>query len=93
VTDIPAQEILQVAQRYGATSVRVFGSHARGQARPDSDLDLLVEVDESATLFSLLSMEHELEQLLGIPVEVLTAEDIHPLDRDQVLREAEPLVA
>jgi predicted nucleotidyltransferase len=93
IADLPAKEILEIARRYGATSVKVFGSRARGDARPDSDLDLLVEVVDGTSLFDLINMQDALGELLGIKVEVVTMAALHPVLKDDILREAKPLFA
>ena len=93
IADLPAQEILQIARRYGATSIKVFGSRARGDAGPDSDLDLLVEVGEETSLLEVIGMRNALADLLGIKVEVVTLGGLHPMLRDEILREAKPLDA
>ena len=64
--------ILELATRHGARNVRVFGSMARGEARPDSDVDFLVDVEPGRTLLDVIGLEQDLEALLGRPVEVLT---------------------
>ena len=87
------RQIMDIATQHGAISVRIFGSRSRGDARPDSDLDLLVEVAPGTTLFDLIRMETNLSDLLGIDVEVVTVGGLHPRMRDEVLREARPLVA
>lgn len=91
--DLPTAEILKIVARHGVTQARVFGSRARGDGRPNSDLDLLVDVAPGTSLFDLLEAQHELQELLGIPVEVLTQGELHPRLRDQILEEARPLVA
>ncbi|MGH2752546.1 MAG: nucleotidyltransferase family protein [Actinomycetota bacterium] len=91
--DLPAKKILRIASHYGVTSARVFGSRARGDARPTSDLDLLVNVRPETSLYDLLQVQLELQELLGIAVEVLTEADLHPRLRDRILRESRPLVA
>ena len=53
--DLPVAEILRVAHEHGATSVRVFGSRARGDSTPDSDLDLLVRLDPKRSLLELIA--------------------------------------
>ena len=81
----------QIAQRYGVRDLRVFGSRARGEARPDSDLDLLVDPMPGATLFDLGELQQELEALLGVPVDLLTPGDLPPGFRARVLAEATPV--
>lgn len=79
------EEIRRVAARHGASNVRVFGSAARGDDWEDSDIDLLVDLDEDADLFSLVRLERELSQLLGIDVDVIPASAV---DEEEVLAEA-----
>lgn len=78
-------EIRAAAAASGASEVRVFGSVARGEERPGSDVDLLVDLEPGRTLFDLAALEERLEQLLGRPVQVATAREL----RDSVRREAE----
>jgi len=84
-------EILRLCARYGARNVRIFGSAARGQADERTDLDLLVEMEPGRSLFDLGGLQHELEQLLGCPVDVVTERGLKARIRDRVLREAVPL--
>jgi hypothetical protein len=86
-----SREILEVARRHGARRVRVFGSYARGQHRPDSDIDLLVELEPGRDLFDLVELKQELEERLHRRVDVLTEQSLSPYIRDEVLREARPL--
>ena len=89
---LPIQEILEVARRNGATSVSVFGSRARGDARPDSDLDLLIDITPRTSLFDLGRMQVELTELVGVRVDVVTVGSLRSRARDEILREARPLV-
>ncbi|MBI3694639.1 MAG: nucleotidyltransferase family protein [Acidobacteria bacterium] len=82
------EEILRIAALYGARNVRVFGSVARGEAGPDSDLDLLVEMAPGRSLLDLIAVEQDLEDLLGRKVDVLTEAAVSPYMREAVLREA-----
>lgn len=65
-------EILALAQRYGASNVRVFGSVARGEATPDSDVDLLVHFQAGTSLFELSALWQDLRDLLGYEVNLLS---------------------
>jgi len=79
-------EILAAVARHGASNVRVYGSVARGEARPDSDIDLLVDMDQGRSLLDLAGLHLELEDLLGFPVEIGT--DVKPRLRERVHAEA-----
>ncbi len=83
--------ILRLARRHGARDVRVFGSVARGEATPDSDLDLLVTFEPSRSLLDRIALIQDLEDALGVPVDVVTENGLHPLIRDEILRQARPL--
>jgi len=85
------REILALAQQYGARNVRVFGSAARGEARPDSDLDFLVEMEPGRSLFDLGGLLYELQELLGVEVDVVTEDGLRQRIRKQVIDEAVPL--
>ena len=85
------EEILQVAKRHGVTRVRVFGSMARGDAVPESDVDLLVDVGPNPSPWFPGGLVADLEQLLGRPVQVITERGLDVLLRDRVLAEAVPL--
>lgn len=83
--------IYSAASRYRAANPRVFGSVLRGDDGEGSDLDLLVDVLPGATLFDLGGLQAELEYLLGVHVDVLTAKDLPATFRDLVLAEAKPV--
>ena len=85
------EQILEVARRHGVTRVRVFGSTARGEADPQSDVDLLVEVGPEPTPWFPGGLVAELEELLGRRVQVITERGLDGLLRDRVLQEAVPL--
>lgn len=90
---LPIDDILRAAEDAGATNVRVFGSRARGDAQPDSDLDLLMAFPRGTTLFDLAGLKLSLEDLLGVEVDIFTEGSLHPLLKEQILAEARPLVA
>lgn len=77
--------------RFKAVNPRVFGSTARGADGEDSDLDILVDALPGTTLFDLGGLQCELEELLGVRVEVLTPGDLPEKMREHVLAEAQPL--
>ncbi len=83
--------IMSIAGRHGVTGIRVFGSFARGEERPDSDLDLLIEVGPARTPFFPSGLIADLEAELGRRIEVTTKSALHPRLREEVLREAVPL--
>ena len=70
----------ELARRYGITSLRVFGSRARGDNREDSDIDVLIEAEKPYRfdLLSLIALEQEMSEDLGIPVDLILDEDLKP---------------
>jgi predicted nucleotidyltransferase len=85
------REILDLAARHGARNIRVFGSVARGDDRPDSDVDLLVDVEPGRTLLNVIAFEQDLQELLGRRVDVLTEGGLSPYLRERILGEAASL--
>jgi uncharacterized protein len=84
-------EILRIAARYGASNVRVFGSVARGEAGPESDVDLLVEFEPATSLLEHIALLQDLEDILSRKVDVVNEKALHHFVRDRVLREATPI--
>jgi predicted nucleotidyltransferase len=80
--------VREAAGRFRTANLRVFGSALHGEDQDGSDLDLLVDALPGATLFDLGGLQVELEELLGVPVDLLTPGDLPPKFRDQVLAEA-----
>lgn len=89
--ELDRQAILEIAGRHGVRGVRLSGSFLRGQQKPDSDLDLLVEFESGRDLFDLIELKQELESRLHRRVDVLTEKGLSPYIREEVLREARPL--
>jgi predicted nucleotidyltransferase len=81
-------EILRLANKYGARNIRIFGSLARGEADTDSDLDLLVTMEEGRTLLDLVGLWQDLEELLGRKVDVTSDGGLSPHLRERILAEA-----
>ena len=89
--ELKREEILCIAARHGASNVRVFGSVARGEAGPESDVDLLIELEPGRTLLDHVALLQDLEDILSLKVDVVNERALHHCIRDQVLREATPL--
>ena len=85
------EKILAVAARYGAFNIRVFGSVARGEARAESDVDLLVDLEPGRSLVDLCGLINDLKEELGRKVDVVTDKSIYWLLRRRILNEAKPL--
>lgn len=77
-------------EEFSVKSLSVFGSVVRGEARPDSDVDILVEFEPDAEigLFEFVRLKNALSDLIGIPVDLGTPDAIHPALKDDILREA-----
>jgi predicted nucleotidyltransferase len=92
------KEILQaqkpyLAERYGVTEIGVFGSYVRGEQRPESDLDILIELEDPPriSLLGLVNLENYLSDLLGVKVQVAIKEDLKPRLSAYILEEVEML--
>jgi len=85
------REILRIAAKYGAYNVRIFGSVVKGNAGPDSDVDVLVDVEHGRSLLDLGGLLIELQELLGCSVDVVTERGLKDRIRDRVIRQAVPL--
>ena len=85
------EAVCRAAARYHVTNPRVFGSALRGDEGDGSDLDLLVDTLPGTTLLDLGGMQDELQELLGVPVDVLTLKDLPAKFRDTVAQEARPV--
>ncbi len=83
--------VLETAARYGAYNVRIFGSVARGEETASSDIDFLVSMEPGRSLMDLGGLLYELQNILGVNVDVVTEKGLRTRIRDQVLREAIPL--
>jgi predicted nucleotidyltransferase/DNA-binding XRE family transcriptional regulator len=85
------ERLLQAARRYGVRHVRVFGSVARGDARTDSDVDLLVDLSADRTLLDLIGFKQEAEDILGMRVDAVAPRFLKRGVRAQTERDAIPL--
>lgn len=84
-------ELLEIAARHGASNIRVFGSVARGEETVESDIDLLVDMQEDRGLYELIGLQQELEEFLGRKTDVMTANNIAPRLMEKIVAEAMPL--
>ena len=84
-------KILAIAAAYGASNLRVFGSVAKGEDRQGSDLDLLVDVRPGTSLFQFAGLQLEIEDALGVRVDLCTEAQLHPRLKSRILAEARPL--
>jgi len=83
--------VLDAARKHGARNIRVFGSFARGEAGPESDLDLLVELEPGRSLLDHVGLIQELRERLERKVDVVLEGGLSPYLRDVILAEARPL--
>jgi predicted nucleotidyltransferase len=84
-------EIQSIAAKHGAGNLRVFGSVARGDARENSDVDLLIDIVGPTTPWFPGGLLSDLETALGRRVDIVIARSLHPLLRESILKEAVPL--
>jgi len=85
------RDIRKLAQQYGLTDIRVFGSVVHGNDHEGSDLDLLVNAPEGTTLLDLIGLQQALEDKYGLPVDLLTEKDLPIQFRNKVTAEAQRL--
>ena len=85
------EKIISVARKHGIRNVRVFGSVARGEDTPGSDIDFLVDLEPGRSLLDLGGALVKLQELLGRKVDIVTERGLHWYLRDKILKEARPL--
>jgi predicted nucleotidyltransferase len=85
-------QVTAVMRRRGVRHAAVFGSVARGDAGPESDVDFLVEFEDGRTLLDLSGLIIDLRETLGRDVDAVTRGALHPMLRDAILREAVPIL-
>jgi predicted nucleotidyltransferase len=83
--------VLALAAARGARAVRVFGSVAKGVDREGSDVDLLIDLPPGTSLLQIVGLQLDLEDALGVKVDVCTEAELHPALKDRILTEARPL--
>ena len=83
------KKIVSILARYRVKKIAVFGSYARGEAKPESDIDILVEFSERKSLLDLVGIEQELSEALGVKADLLTEKSISPYLIDRIKKEME----
>jgi len=81
-------KLVSILKKHGVRRIEVFGSYARGEAKPESDLDVIVEFEKRKSLLELVGIEQELEDALGIKVELLTRASISPYLIERIEKES-----
>ena len=85
------EAVIALAAKHGAKNPRIFGSVVRGDTSSESDIDLLVKMDEGRSLLDLIALVLDLQDLLGVKVDVVSEDGLYWLLRRRILREAKPL--
>ena len=85
------QIIAELCRKNGITRLRVFGSYARGDQSPQSDLDLIADFAEIPTLLDIVRIERQFAEVLGVPVDLFTDASISSYLRERIMREAKEL--
>ncbi len=79
--------VVPILKRHGVTKAGIFGSLARGEAGSDSDIDILVQIEQDISLLDFIGLKQEIEDALGQKVDLVEYEAIKPLIRERILRE------
>ena len=85
------ERILAIAAAHGASNLRVFGPVANGEDKEGSDIDLLVDIGPGVSLFEYVGLQLDIQEALGVKVDLCTEEELHPKLRARILAEARPL--
>ena len=83
--------MIALAAKHGAQNLRIFGSVARGESAAESDVDLLVKMEEGRSLLDLSALVLDLQDLLGVKVDVVSEDGLYWLLRRRILKEAKPI--
>mgnify|MGYP000170857674 CR=1 FL=1 len=83
------KKVVSILVRHKAKKIAVFGSYARDEAKPESDMDILVEFSERKSLLDLVGIEQELTEALGVKADLLTEKSISPYLIDRIKKEME----
>lgn len=80
--------LVNILKKYGVKKIEIFGSYARGEAKPGSDIDIIVDFEETKSLLDLVKIEQELEDALGVKVDLLTRASISPYLKEIIAKES-----
>lgn len=86
-SDVIYKKVTSILAGYGARKISIFGSYARGEADPESDIDIIVEFSERKSLLDIVGIEQELSEALGMKVDLLTEKFISPYLVDRIKKE------
>ncbi|RLE09157.1 hypothetical protein DRJ04_10125 [Candidatus Aerophobetes bacterium] len=81
--------MVQILKNQGARKIAIFGSYVRGEEKPESDIDIIVEFSERKSLLDLVGIEQELSDAVGMRVDLLTEKSISPYLIDRIKKEME----
>ena len=84
-------QIVSIASQYKISNVKLFGSVLREEENAESDIDFLVDCGDDCSLFDLISLKYDLEEILGKKIDVVTSDSVHWILRDKILQEARPI--
>lgn len=84
-------QIISIASHYKMFNVKLFGSVLREEENAESDIDFLVDCGEDCSLFDLISLKYDLEEILGRKIDVVTSDSVHWTLKDKIAQEARPI--
>ena len=90
--DDTIKKLKELLKKYGVKKIEIFGSYARGEPKSDSDLDIIVEFEKRKSLLELVGIEQELEDALGIKVDLLTRASISPYLIERIEKESKVIL-
>ena len=85
--EILKEKICPILDKWGVKKASIFGSYVRGEAEKDSDVDILIELDDDANLFDFIELKLEIEDALGKKVDLVEFSTIKPAFREGILKE------
>ena len=84
-------QIISIASHYKMFNVKLFGSVLREEENAESDIDFLVDCGDDCSLFDLISLKYDLEEILGRKIDVITSDSVHWTLKDKIAQEARPI--